>query len=109
MKRNSKKAMDATNAAMQLNIQTGEKISMENHIVRLASCIAGNLHLIATCPRCHSKTGGLLFTTVPMAFIGATTARCIDCGHTIDYYIDTMENRAWVMEAIEARTGDITR
>lgn len=105
VKRKSKKAAVITNTTLKLNIPTGEEKVMEKQIAQLVSCGAGNLHIIVTCPRCHSVKGGLLFATVPGTFIGITTAKCTDCSEAIDYYIDAKENGIWRMEAVDIK-GD---
>lgn len=106
-KRKRRKAKSITNATMQLEFPAVEEQNVEKQVVRLFICGIGNLHIIATCPNCHSIEGELLFITVPGTFVGAATAKCTGCGETIAYFIDARKNGIWHMEAVDTKKSYI--
>ncbi len=74
--------------------------------VRWLQCGAGNLHIVGPCPRCD--TGGLLVGTVAGTFKGRIAAKCADCGHGVDYYVDAGDGRVWLMVPTEAKSSMLT-
>jgi len=85
-----------------------EEQRLERKSSRCIVCGAGNLHIIASCPRCYSTQGGLLAATVVSTFKGVTKTWCAECANTVNYYVDATEKRVWSMESVEARMGQIS-
>lgn len=72
-------------------------------IMRWLTCGGGNVHIVGPCPFCFETIGGLLMGTVSKNQKGRTTARCLDCGKSMDYYVDAQEERIWRLEPVEAK------
>ena len=71
--------------------------------VRWMVCGAGNVHIVGPCPNCYATHGGLLLGTVASTYKGRITATCLDCGKSVDYYVDAHEEKIWRLEPVEAR------
>ena len=107
VRRKRKRMAGITNTTMQLNIPPRKEQNMGKQITRLVTCGTGNLHIFTTCPHCYSTRGGILFATVAGTFTGATTAKCVDCSETFDYYIDARAKSIWRMEISNIKKSDI--
>jgi hypothetical protein len=71
--------------------------------LRWLSCGAEILHIIGTCPNCYAAEAGLLFGTATTGYAGRTTATCIDCGKSVDYYVDATVQKVWKLDPVESR------
>lgn len=71
--------------------------------MRWLECGAGSIHIVGPCPDCYTAQGGLLLGTAASTYRGRLTARCIDCGKAIDYYVDSPEGRIWLLQPIESK------
>lgn len=71
--------------------------------MRWLECGAGSIHIVGPCPDCYATQGGLLLGTAAGTYRGRLTARCIDCGKAIDYYVDSPEGRIWMLQPIESK------
>jgi hypothetical protein len=58
-------------------------------IMRWLSCGTGNMHIVGTCAGCYGTQGGLLLGTFATGYAGRISAKCVDCGKAIDYYVDS--------------------
>ena len=56
-------------------------------VMRWLMCGLGNMHIIGPCAGCESSRGGVILGTVGYAFRGVVTAKCVDCGKSVDYYV----------------------
>ena len=72
-------------------------------VMRLIACEAGHVHIIGPCPHCYYAQGGLLLGTVANDYKGRVHTICMDCGVTIDYYIDAKEEKLFKLESVEAK------
>jgi len=73
--------------------------------VRCLECGAGNLHIVGPCPYCEPTSGGLLVGTTAATYKGLVSAKCAECGKSVDYYIDAHQGRVWKLEEIEVKRG----
>ncbi len=76
-------------------------------VMRWLECSGGSVHIAGPCPNCYASQGGLLMGTVSGAYKGRVTAKCVDCGTVIDYYVDAAEGKIWRMEAVETKAGRV--
>jgi hypothetical protein len=72
-------------------------------IMRWLSCGTGSVHIVGTCPDCYATQGGLLLGTAAAGFAGRISAKCVDCGKNIDYYIDASQEKIWKLDPVESR------
>ena len=72
-------------------------------IMRWLSCGTSSVHIVGTCPDCYATQGGLLLGTAAAGFSGRITAKCVDCGKTIDYYVDAGQERIWRLDPVESK------
>jgi len=80
--------------------ETEKEVDMN---MRWLVCGAGSVHIVGPCPDCYGEQGGLLMGTVANTYRGRVTARCLDCGRSVDYYVDANEERIWRLEPVEAK------
>ena len=71
--------------------------------LRLLPCGVGNVHLVGPCYNCYVSQGGLMIGTVAKTHKGRVIAKCLDCGKTVDYYVDAQAEKIWKLEPIESR------
>ena len=71
--------------------------------MRWLECGSGSVHVVGPCPDCYANQGGLLLGTVASSYKGRVTAQCIDCGRSVDYYVDAQEEMIWRLEPVEAK------
>jgi hypothetical protein len=45
----------------------------------------------------------LLLGTAAAGFAGRISAKCVDCGKNIDYYIDAAQEKIWKLDPVESR------
>ena len=76
-------------------------------VMRWLMCGLGNMHIIGPCPGCESSRGGVILGTVGYAFRGVVTAKCVDCGKSVDYYVDAGKGQMWLLKAVDAKRGRI--
>jgi len=69
--------------------------------VRWFVCQVGNLHVTGPCPDCYASQGGLLGGTLLTKDRGRVTTKCANCGKTVDYYVDSLEEKSWRLEPVE--------
>ena len=69
-------------------------------ILRWMACQHGDVHVVGPCPRCFHTSGGMLLGSSLAAHGGITTAKCTECGETIDYFVDPQQQQMWKAEAI---------
>lgn len=105
MPKMKKKRVSHTQGALPSMV---EQQKLERQSVRYVVCEVGNVHIIASCPRCRSAEGGLLIGTVSGIFGGVTGAKCADCGNEVGYYVDVTERRVWSMEDVEVKRTRVT-
>jgi hypothetical protein len=72
-------------------------------VMRWLVCGAGSVHIIGPCPNCYASEGGLIMGTVALTYSGRVTARCLDCGNAVEYYVDANEEKIWRLEPVEAK------
>lgn len=72
-------------------------------IMRWLSCGTGSVHIVGTCPDCYATQGGLLLGTAATGYAGRITAKCVDCGKTIDYYVDSSIEKIWKLDPVESK------
>jgi hypothetical protein len=77
--------------------------------MRWLECSSGSIHIVGPCPECYTTQGGLIMGTVSSSYKGRVTAKCLDCGKSVDYYVDATEGKIWKLEAMEARGGKVER
>jgi hypothetical protein len=77
--------------------------------MRWLECGSGSVHIVGPCPECYATQGGLILGTVSGTYRGRITAKCLDCGKTIDYYVDATEGKIWRLDEVEAKGGKIER
>ena len=75
--------------------------------MRWLECGGGNVHIVGPCPNCYSSQGGLLLGTVTTTYKGRASAKCLECGTMVDYYVDAHEGRIWRLEPVEAKGGRV--
>jgi len=80
--------------------EAGREVSMQ---LRWLVCGQGNVHIVGPCPDCYATEGGLILGTVASTYKGRITAKCVDCGKTMDYYVDASEGRIWRLEPVDAK------
>ncbi len=71
--------------------------------MRLIACEAGYAHIIGPCPNCGYAQGGLLMGTVAKDYKGRVNTACMDCDMTVDYYIDSKEEKLFKLESVEIK------
>jgi len=72
-------------------------------MMRWLSCGTGNVHIVGTCPDCYATQGGLVLGTAASGYAGRVTAKCVDCGKNIDYYIDAGQEKIWKLDPVESK------
>ena len=72
-------------------------------IMRWLSCGTGSVHIVGTCAGCYTTQGGLLLGTFATGYAGRISAKCIDCGKTIDYYVDSTVEKIWRLDPVESK------
>jgi hypothetical protein len=72
-------------------------------IMRWLSCGTESLHIVGACPDCYASQTGLLLGTVATAYVGRVTARCIECGRSMDYFVDSNAENIWKMELVASK------
>jgi hypothetical protein len=73
-------------------------------VMRWLSCGTESLHIIGTCPNCYATQGGLLLGTAANAYAGRITVRCVDCGMSADYYVDSTVEKIWKLDPVESKS-----
>ena len=71
--------------------------------MRWLSCGTGSLHIVGTCPGCYATQGGLLLGTAATDYAGRISAKCVDCGKSMDYYVDAAVEKIWNMNPVESK------
>jgi len=71
--------------------------------LRWLSCGTESSHIIGTCPNCYATQGGLLLGTAATAYAGRITVRCVDCGMSVDYYVDSTVEKIWKLDPVESK------
>ena len=71
--------------------------------MRWLLCGAGSLHIVGPCPDCYATQGGLLLGTTASTYRGRVSATCLDCGKVVDYYVDSQEEKIWLLQPIESK------
>ena len=71
--------------------------------MRWLSCGTESLHIVGTCPNCYATQGGLLLGTAATGYAGRTTVKCVDCGKSVDYYVDSTVEKIWKLDPVESR------
>jgi len=51
----------------------------------------------------------LLLGTAAAGYAGRTTAKCVDCGKSIDYYVDSTVEKIWKLDPVESKAVPIER
>ena len=72
-------------------------------VMRWLVCGAGSIHIVGPCPDCYASQGGLLLGTIATTYKGRVAAKCLDCGKSLDFYVDAQEEKIWKLEPIEAK------
>jgi hypothetical protein len=72
-------------------------------IMRWLSCGTGNMHIVGTCAGCYGTQGGLLLGTFATGYAGRISAKCVDCGKAIDYYVDSTVEKVWRLDPVESK------
>jgi hypothetical protein len=67
------------------------------------SCGSESLHIMGTCPNCYASEGGLLLGTTATGYAGRITTTCIDCGKSVDYYVDATAQKMWKLDPVESK------
>ena len=78
-------------------------------LLRWLSCGTGSVHIIGACPDCYATQGGLLLGTVATDHVGRISAECVDCGKSIDYYVDSSVEKIWKLDPVESRAIPLER
>ena len=71
--------------------------------IRWLSCGSESLHLIGTCPNCYATEAGLLLGTAAAGYAGRITATCVDCGKSVEYYVDATAQKIWKLDLMESK------
>jgi hypothetical protein len=45
----------------------------------------------------------LLLGTAATGYAGRISARCVDCGKSIDYYVDSTVEKIWKLDPVESK------
>ncbi|HWR70792.1 MAG TPA: hypothetical protein VN415_07015 [Dehalococcoidia bacterium] len=72
-------------------------------IIHWLSCGSESLHIMATCPNCYATEAGLLLGTAATGYAGRITATCVDCGKSVDYYVDANVQKIWKLDPVESK------
>jgi hypothetical protein len=72
-------------------------------MMRWLSCGTGNMHIVGTCAGCYGTQGGLLLGTFATGYAGRISAKCVDCGKAIDYYVDSTVEKVWRLDPVESK------
>ena len=67
------------------------------------SCGSESLHIMETCPNCYAREGGLLLGTAATGYAGRIAAACVDCGKTVDYYVDATVQQIWKLDPVQSK------
>ncbi len=71
--------------------------------MRWLSCGTGSMHILGTCAGCHGTLGGLLLATFTTGYTGSVSAKCVDCGKTTDYFVDSAVEKVWRLDPVESK------
>jgi len=67
------------------------------------SCGTRSMHIVGACTGCYGTQGGLLLGTFATGSAGMISAKCVDCGKTADYYVDSTAGKVWRMDPVESK------
>ena len=71
--------------------------------IRWILCGSETLHVLGTCPNCYATESGLLMGTMVTGYAGRITATCVDCGKSVDYYVDAAIQKVWKLDPVESK------
>jgi transcription elongation factor Elf1 len=66
-------------------------------------CGSESLHILGTCPNCYATESGLLMGTTVTGYAGRITVTCVDCGKSVDYYVDAAVQKVWKLDPVESK------
>ena len=58
---------------------------------------------MGACPNCYATESGLLLGTTAAGYAGRIAATCVDCGKSVDYYVDATEQKIWRLDPVESK------